>query len=113
MLELPRIKIEVENMKYQIIHAFASHNDEIEKAVDRELTKAIANYPFSKQVSQLANDIIARAIKAALEEFFLYGEGRKEISEGIEKLMSGLTKRALEGTKAPRKSKRFMGSPRK
>ena len=113
MFELPRIKIEVENMKYQIIHAFASHNDEIGKAVDQELTRVIANYPFSEEVSQLANDVIARAIKATLEEYFLYGEGRKEISEGINKLMSGLTKRALDGAKAPRKSKRSTGSPRK
>ena len=81
MMQLPRIRIEVENMKYQIIHAFSSHNDEIERAVDEELTKAIQNYPFDVQIAKLANEVITEAIKSALQDFFIYGEGRKQIEE--------------------------------
>lgn len=113
MLELPKIRIEVENMKYTILHAFASHNDEIEKIVEEELSKAIANYPFGNEISKLANEAIADVLKSTIENYFRYGAGREEISSGVEKLLSGLTKRALDGAKAPRKSKRSTGTPRK
>ena len=98
MYELPKIRIEVENMKYQIIHAFAAHNDEIEKAVNEELTKAVQNYPFSEKISQVVNSVIADVITETIKDYFVYGEGRKEISDGIQQLMSGMAKRVLEGT---------------
>lgn len=97
MFELPRIRIEIENMKYQIVHAFASHNDEIERAVDQELTRVIANYPFGEQVAQIASQVLTQAIKHEIEEFLLYGAGRRVLSDAVDNLItSNLTKRAAD-----------------
>ena len=97
MFELPRIKIEIENMRYQIVHAFASHNDEIERAVDQELTRVIANYPFGAEVASIASQVLTQAIKHEIEEFLLYGQGRKALSDVVDNLItSNLTKRAAD-----------------
>jgi hypothetical protein len=97
MFELPRIRIEIENMKYQIVHAFAIHNDEIERAVDQELTRVIANYPFGEQVAQIASQILTQAIKNEIEEFLIYGAGRKVLSDSVDSLItSKLTMRAAD-----------------
>lgn len=93
MFDLPRIKIEIENMRYQIVHAFSTHNDEIEKAVDEEIRKVIENYPFSEVVSKLASEVLEKSIKHSLEEFLLYGEGSKVLKESVDKLLADKLKR--------------------
>ena len=78
-LEIPTIRIEVERMKYQIIHAFAQHNDELEKMVETELTKVFANYPFEETIRHEAYGVITQAIERSMKEFFVYGDGYKTI----------------------------------
>lgn len=90
MLELPRIKIEVENMKYAIIHAFSSHNREIEEVVNKQLEAAIANYPFEAEVYRLSGEIITQSIKDSLSDYFKYGEGRKAIDELVKNTLKGV-----------------------
>lgn len=83
MYDLPRIRIELDGMKYQIIHAFQSHNQEIEDAVERNLQSAIDNFPFEGTIQELSREIIAGAIKEALECYFKYGEGREVIKKAV------------------------------
>jgi len=94
MYDLPKIRIEVENMRYQIIHAFASHNDEIEKAVETELIKVIQDYDFAGEINQIAREVITQAVKSNLEHFFQYGEGYKIIGEAVAQTLGGLIPRA-------------------
>lgn len=97
MFELPRIRIEIENMRYQIVHAFASHNDEIERAVDQELTRIIANYPFGEEIASIASQVLTQAIKREIEDFLLYGAGRQVLSDSVDSLItSKLTMRAAD-----------------
>lgn len=79
MYDIPKIRIEVENMKYQIIHAFSAHNDEIQQAVENELSRAIAEYPFADKIRAEARDVISQAIERSMKEFFVYGDGYKVI----------------------------------
>jgi hypothetical protein len=89
MFDLPKIKIDVENMRYQIVHAFSSHNKEIEKAVDEELKRALENYPFADRIRVEAYDCITKAIHNAVKEYFLYGDGYKTINEIVTKTIKG------------------------
>lgn len=84
MNEFPRIRIELEGMKYQIIHAFASHNTEIEEIVEKELEKAIATFPYEETVARLSSEIIAKAIDESLKEFMIWGKGKKMLREIID-----------------------------
>lgn len=82
-MELPIIKLELQGMKYQIIHAFETHNREVEAVVDEQLQRAIANFPFEEEVQRLSREVISSAIKEALEYYFKYGEGREVIKKSI------------------------------
>lgn len=82
--DMPIVRLELERMKYQIVHALESHNEELEKAVAEELEKVIANYPFEAEVSRIANGIISKAIEESLREFMVWGEGKKRFREIID-----------------------------
>lgn len=90
MNDFPRIRIELEGMKYQIIHAFASHNDDIENLVAQELEKVIATFPFGETVSRLANEILTKAIDDTLKEFMIWGGGKKVLREIIDTKLNDL-----------------------
>ena len=81
MMDFPKIKIEVENMRYQIVHMFSQHNDEIEKIVDEQLKAAIKEYPFEKDIKVMAHDVIREALKRSIEKFFWSEEGHKIVDE--------------------------------
>lgn len=90
MFNMPMVRIELEGMKHQIVHALASHNEEIEKAIEEQLAATIKTFPFEETVRQLAREVISASIKEALEYYFKYGEGRdvvkKSILERLDKL---------------------------
>ena len=83
MFNMPRVTIELEGMKQQIVHAFSSRNQEIETAIEEQLTKAINTFPFEETVLKLSREIISAAIKDALEHYFKYGEGREAIQQAV------------------------------
>ena len=80
-MNFPTIKIEVENMRYEVIHMFQQHNEEIEKIVDEQLKAAIKEYPFEKDIKLIARDVIQVALKHSIEQFFWSEEGRKIIDK--------------------------------
>lgn len=88
MFNLPRVRVELEGMKFQIIHAFSSHNDDIEKLVEKEISKAIENYPFEEEVSRLANEILTKAIEETLKEYLIYGDGKKALRGVIDEKLN-------------------------
>ena len=90
MSDFPKIRIELEGMKYQIVHAFESHNSDIEKLVEQELEKVIANFPYEETVSKLANEILRRAIDETLREFMIWGKGKKVLREIIDAKLTTL-----------------------
>jgi len=90
MLEMPRIRIELESMKYEVVHAFLKHNDEIEQFVEKELNRVIAEYPFMEQVTRIANQVIADAVKDCLTNYFRYGDGKEMIETVIKSALARL-----------------------
>lgn len=93
LFELPTIRLEVERMKYQVIHALSLHNDEIEQAVETELSRAIKNYPFAQQVESIAYVVITDAIRQSMTQYFQSGEGFEVINEVVSNAIKGAFER--------------------
>ena len=56
MNELPIIKLEVENMKYAILHHFETHSKQVQDAIDSEIDRVLANLDFGEIVSKAVSD---------------------------------------------------------
>ncbi len=71
-MTMPIIRLEVEGMKYQILHAFTQHNDEIEKVVADALAQVLKNFDFSdlirKEVSRLLGECVRKGISEAVAQ---------------------------------------------
>lgn len=80
---MPVIRIEVEGMRQQILHAFGQYNEEIEKEVDRQLKQVIENFPFEEYIEHECRGMIEESIRKALMSFFQYGAGAKAIEQAI------------------------------
>jgi hypothetical protein len=90
MYDMPKVRIDVEAMRYQIIHAFSQHNDEIEKALDQELVAQLKAFDFKAAVRQEIGQVLQGAISTAIRNFFSYGNpGEKVISEVINSVLKG------------------------
>lgn len=79
MNNLPIIRLELEQMKYQILHAFGAHQHELSAQVTQELEKAINSFDYSATVSRIAHEII----KEQIESYFRYGAGRQAIETSV------------------------------
>lgn len=85
MLHFPKIRLEIDGMKYQIVHAISQHNDELEAALDDAIDRAIASYPFESEIMSMAKDAINESIKRSIQEYFMYGEGKEFINRVVAK----------------------------
>ena len=79
MMNMPLIRLELEQMRYQVVHALGSHQQEISAAVDKELEKVINEFDFTGTVAVIANQVI----KEKVEEYFKYGRGRGTIEAAV------------------------------
>lgn len=91
MLQMPKIRLEVEGMKYQVVHFIGQHHDEIEAEIERVVERTMATYPFESEILALAKDAISKSIKDSITEYFQWGEGKefikKVVLESIKKLV--------------------------
>ena len=92
MMKMPIVRLEIDNMKYQILHAFQDHNEEIEKIVEEQLNSAIASYPFEEEIRKISRDTISEVISRSIKDYFSYGEGYKLIQELISTAIAGTIK---------------------
>lgn len=83
MFNMPRVTIQLEGMKQQIVHAFSSHNEEVEQAIEEQLSVAIKSFPFEETILKMSREVISASIKEALEHYFKYGEGREVIKRAV------------------------------
>ena len=87
MFEIPYIKLEIEGMKYSIVHALNTHHADIEKHVEEVLQQVIEKFDYTAVVEEIAKNAIEKAVKSSVETFFLYGEGRKVIDAMVLKMI--------------------------
>jgi hypothetical protein len=77
---MPRIRLEVEQMKSAIIFHLGVHGSELGELLDKEITGAINSYPWGSEVTR----IVHTALKDKIEWYFKYGKGAKAVEEAVE-----------------------------
>ena len=60
------LRLTVENMRYQILHAFSSKSVEVEEEISKALDAVIKDFDFAAIVKAEANAAMRDAIKAAV-----------------------------------------------
>ena len=94
MNQMPTIRIEMDGLKYQVIHAFTDSLDELKDyakevitASMNELEKEGLERTIIEAVKMTMQDAIYQSledvVKEAVEEYFSEGEGQKFISDAI------------------------------
>ena len=84
VMQLPTLKLELSHMKQTLLVALADYQGDVSKQVEAEIETAIENFNFSAVVQP----IIQKAIADAVEEYFAYGKGRKQINDALEEVFS-------------------------
>lgn len=75
----PMIKIEIDEMKYAIMHHLNQHHQEVEDEVLRQVESAIKEYDFEAVVAQNVRACISNGIKT----YFEYGPGKVAIEQAV------------------------------
>jgi hypothetical protein len=60
------LRLDVEAMKYQVIHAFASHSREIEGEIEKAVGAAMKDFDFVAIVREEAQKCLAKAARDAV-----------------------------------------------
>jgi len=82
----PTIRIEVDDMKYSIMHYLSQHHRDVEAAVEKQIESAIENYDFEAVVAQGVRSCLSNAIKS----YFEYGNGRGAIEQAVWASLDGV-----------------------
>lgn len=63
---MPMIRLEVEGMRYSVIHAFTMHSVEIQQALDKALEKALSDFDFAAVVKAEADRVLRESVVKAV-----------------------------------------------
>ena len=91
--EIPTLRFEISGIKSSILAHLGIRGSELGAAVDAEIERAVASYPWEDEVCKIVHEGISAAIKG----HFVYGAGRKQIDDAIKE---GLEKLILPSTPA-------------
>lgn len=83
MDQMPIIKIEIDGMRQSIAHALSTYHQDIEGYVDKNLKQVVETFDYETLIRQVARESITKAVTQAIQSYFSYGEGYKEIEETI------------------------------
>lgn len=89
---MPIIRIEIEGIRQQIAAAMSDYGNEISAAVDKEIARTIAEYPFEERVCEATKNALDRAIGTAVDNYFNYGDGATEVRRMVEAILSNVNK---------------------
>jgi hypothetical protein len=93
---MPYIRVSVEHVKQQIIHALSVHLDEYNETVKRMVAEAVGSVDIEKTVRHTLEtipwedhlkDAIRKTAEGCVKSYFLYGRGYSVIQEAVEAMM--------------------------
>ena len=84
----PIIRIEVENMKQSIAHAFTEMQLSMDANVRNALEKFCTPENIDRVVSQQVETTMKEVIQQEIESFFKFGPGRSVITKELRRKMS-------------------------
>ena len=82
----PLVKLEVQEMKHQIMHYLAQHHSNVEVEVERQIEAAIANYNFEIKVQEA----VWNAINESIKHYFSRGDGMIFVSNAVTETLNTL-----------------------
>lgn len=89
----PRIRLEVEGMRHQVMHHLQQYHTQVEEAVDKQVQAAIENFNFEAAVSEAVHKILQDSIKA----YYGYGEGYRAIERAVWDSLDAIHGKGKEG----------------
>jgi hypothetical protein len=88
-LPIPIIKLEVENMRHTMAFALSKYATELDEILQAALVVYCTPENLERVIQSEATKVLDQVIKEEVENWFMYGEGRKVIKEAIEKKLRG------------------------
>lgn len=89
--DVATIRLEIEGMRYAIIHAFETHAKDVTEALDTEMKKQIAEFDFALAVRRELSDAMNRAVTDSIRSFFSYGKGSQMVADAVAEAMNNWT----------------------
>ena len=80
----PIIKLEIDQMKYSIMHHFSAYQGELSKLVETEIERAIKGFDIESAVT----DAVYSVIKESIDSYFSFGDGRKILNDAIKESLN-------------------------
>ena len=86
------IRLDIEGMKYQVVHALSQNNKEIEKAVSAQLETAIQNFDFEAvitvEIQHVLPGMIKRAVQDSLQKVMMSEKVRNQFDSMVASSLS-------------------------
>lgn len=82
-MEIPILRLEMENMKLGIIRAFSEYQVSLDANVRTAVEAFCTPSHLNNIINQAVDDTLKRAIKDEIEKYYTYGEGRRVIAEAV------------------------------
>lgn len=81
------VRLDVEGMKHQILHAFSERALELTDLIDVELTKAIENFDFGAEIRKTVYEelpkLVDEAVQSAMRRAIYASEVQETISAAV------------------------------
>ena len=78
---MPKIKIEIEEMKHAIVHHFADYHNELSKLIEDEIQVAIEQLDVRSEVQKAVRSVVHQSIA----DYFYRGNGYVQVTEAVQK----------------------------
>ena len=67
---IPRVRLTLDHMRHEIIHAFNRYADGLKDDVAAEVERAIQSFDYRNEIAKIADGILRQEIQKALEGAF-------------------------------------------
>jgi ribosomal protein S3AE len=98
----PMIRLELDQMRYQVLHALTLHQAEIQEQVDEALKKALAEFDFDKVIREAVdrelNEAIRKAFGQAVSNILYSSEMRQLLQDASASKVRLAVEKALKGS---------------
>jgi hypothetical protein len=96
MNDIPVVKLTLEYMQSQLMHAFSDYQGIIKEQVEEAVKQTIANFDFKREVEQLSNGILRDEIRKLLVGSFQRLQYDGEFKEQLVKALLGNIRKEAE-----------------
>lgn len=93
---VPMIRLELEAMRYSVVHTFTSHQKGVEEQLDKALKTVLDDFDFEAEVNRIATDLLRKAVKDAVTSAVSAICYQKEVQE---MLQAGAAQKVREAIK--------------